>query len=43
MTEIMFDIPSRDDVREVIITKECILEGRPPLLVTERTRAKKEA
>jgi ATP-dependent Clp protease ATP-binding subunit ClpX len=43
MTEIMFDIPSRDDVREVIVTKECILEGRPPLLVTERTRAKKEA
>jgi ATP-dependent Clp protease ATP-binding subunit ClpX len=43
MTDIMFELPSRDDVREVIVTKECILEGRPPLLVTERTRAKKEA
>jgi len=43
MTDIMFDLPSRDDVTEVVITKECILDGRPPLLVTGRSRAKKEA
>jgi ATP-dependent Clp protease ATP-binding subunit ClpX len=43
MTDIMFDLPSRDDVREVVITKESVTEGRPPLLVTERTRKKKEA
>ena len=43
MTEIMFDLPARDDVTEVAITRECILEGRQPLLVTERPRAKKEA
>jgi ATP-dependent Clp protease ATP-binding subunit ClpX len=43
MTEIMFDLPSRDDVREVAITAECVTEGRPPLLVTERARHKKEA
>ena len=43
MTDIMFELPSRDDVREVVITKECVTEGRPPLLVTERARAKKEA
>ncbi len=43
MTDIMFELPSRDDVREVVITRECVTEGRPPLLVTERTRAKKEA
>jgi len=43
MTDIMFELPSRDDVREVVITKECVTEGRPPLLVTERKRAKKEA
>ncbi len=43
MTDIMFDLPSREDVREVVITKECIVDGTGPLLVTERPRAKKEA
>ncbi len=43
MTDIMFDLPGRDDVTEVVITKECITDGRQPLLVTERQRAKKEA
>jgi ATP-dependent Clp protease ATP-binding subunit ClpX len=43
MTDIMFDLPSRDDVREVVITKECIADRRPPLVVTERARVKKEA
>ena len=43
MTEIMFELPSRHDVREVVITKECITEKRPPLVVTEGARAKKEA
>lgn len=43
MTDIMFDLPGREDVREVVITKECIVDGTVPLLVTERPRAKKEA
>ncbi|HXV91581.1 MAG TPA: ATP-dependent Clp protease ATP-binding subunit ClpX [Gemmatimonadales bacterium] len=43
MTDIMFDIPSRDDVREVAITAETVTAGRPPLVVTERARHKKEA
>jgi ATP-dependent Clp protease ATP-binding subunit ClpX len=43
MTEIMFELPSRDDVREVAITAESVTDGRPPLLVTERPRQKKEA
>ena len=43
MTDIMYDLPDRDDVREVVITKECVTEGNVPLLVTERPRAKKEA
>jgi ATP-dependent Clp protease ATP-binding subunit ClpX len=43
MTDIMFELPNRDDVREVVITKECVLEGRAPLLVTEQVRTKKEA
>jgi ATP-dependent Clp protease ATP-binding subunit ClpX len=43
MTDIMFELPNREDAREIVITKEAVLEGRPPLLVTERVRAKKEA
>ncbi|MDH3198198.1 MAG: ATP-dependent Clp protease ATP-binding subunit ClpX [Candidatus Krumholzibacteria bacterium] len=43
MTDIMFDLPSRDDVREVAITAECVTAGRAPLIVTERPRQKKEA
>jgi len=43
MTDIMYDLPGREDVTEVVITEECILEGQTPLLVTEPQRAKKEA
>jgi len=44
MTDIMFELPTREDVTEVVITRECISEGRQPLLVTaQRQRAKKEA
>ena len=32
MTKIMYDVPSRDDVEEVIITRECVLEGTDPVL-----------
>ena len=30
MTDIMFDLPRRDDVREIVITKEAINEGVRP-------------
>src|SRR5690349_9646144 len=43
MTDIMYDLPNRDDVREIVITKEAITEGTSPLIVTERARAKREA
>ena len=33
MMTAMYDIPSRDDVAEVIITKECVTEGAYPRLV----------
>ena len=33
MRDIMFEMPSRDDVREVVMTRECIDDGVPPLLV----------
>jgi ATP-dependent Clp protease ATP-binding subunit ClpX len=43
MTEIMFELPSREDVREVVVTEESVTEGRQPLVVTEQRRQKKEA
>jgi ATP-dependent Clp protease ATP-binding subunit ClpX len=43
MTDIMYELPSREDVREVVITRECVTEGTTPLIVTERARQKKEA
>ena len=43
MTDIMFDLPSRHDVREVIITPEAVTLGGSPMIVTERARQKKEA
>jgi ATP-dependent Clp protease ATP-binding subunit ClpX len=43
MTDIMFDLPDRDDVREIVITPEAITENKPPLVVTERAKQKKEA
>jgi ATP-dependent Clp protease ATP-binding subunit ClpX len=33
MRDIMFEIPSRNDVREVVITKECIEDSVSPLLL----------
>jgi hypothetical protein len=36
-------LPTRDDVREVVITRESVTEGTQPLIVTERPRAKREA
>jgi len=44
MRDIMYDIPSRDDVREVVITPESVESGVPPLLVLRGDgRKQKEA
>ena len=43
MREIMFDIPSRVDVREVVITAECVTDSIPPLLVLHPEALAKEA
>jgi ATP-dependent Clp protease ATP-binding subunit ClpX len=44
MRDIMFDIPSRSDVREVVVTPECITERVAPLLIlAPEPRRKKEA
>jgi len=36
MLELMYDIPSRDDVEEVVISEEVIEHGAQPLLVLKR-------
>ena len=43
MTDLMYDLPDRDDVREVVITADSINLGKDPIVVTERPRAKREA
>jgi len=43
MLEVMFELPSRQDVREVIITRETIEEGQVPLLILEPESERKEA
>src|SRR5688500_98704 len=44
MCEVMFDIPSRPDVREVVVTPESITDGIPPLLIlAAEPKQKKEA
>jgi ATP-dependent Clp protease ATP-binding subunit ClpX len=44
MRDIMYDVPSREDIREVVITPESVEQGVPPLLVLHtEERKKKEA
>ncbi|MCC6770136.1 MAG: ATP-dependent Clp protease ATP-binding subunit ClpX [Gemmatimonadaceae bacterium] len=43
LLEIMYDLPSREDVVEVKVTEACILNGAPPLLEIQAKRRKKEA
>ncbi len=37
LRDVMFDLPSRDDVRKCVVTRETIEKGLPPTLVTEAT------
>jgi ATP-dependent Clp protease ATP-binding subunit ClpX len=43
MRDVMFEIPSREDVREVVVTPECVTQRIPPLLVLHPESKKKEA
>jgi ATP-dependent Clp protease ATP-binding subunit ClpX len=43
MREVLFELPSRTDVREVVITKEAVEDGVAPLLVLRPEAEKKEA
>lgn len=37
MTDVMYKIPSEKEIKEVIVTKECIEKGTQPLIVYEQT------
>jgi len=39
----MFELPSRDDVREVVITEETINDDKEPLLILEPEPKRREA
>jgi ATP-dependent Clp protease ATP-binding subunit ClpX len=39
MLDIMFEIPSRSDIDEVVVTRESVLEGKPPIYVLKRREA----
>jgi ATP-dependent Clp protease ATP-binding subunit ClpX len=43
MRDLLFEVPSRTDVREVVFTKETVDEGVPPLLVLRPEVEKMEA
>ena len=43
LLNVMFDLPSRDDVVEVRVTEACIVNGTPPMLEIAPKRQKKEA
>lgn len=44
MTDLMFEIPSRSDIKKVVITKEMVEEGKEPIITTsvEQKKKKKE-
>ena len=37
MTDVMYKIPSETNVEEVVVTKECLTEGKAPKLVYKQT------
>ncbi len=37
MTEVMYKIPSEDNVEEIIVTKECLTDGKAPTIVYKQT------
>ena len=43
MRDVMFEVPSREDVREVVVTADCVDRSVPPLLVLHPEEQKKEA
>ena len=43
LSQTMFDLPSREDVAEVIINAQCVLEGAEPVFVTREESANRKS
>ena len=42
MMEVMFEIPSREDISKVIVTRDVVLNKEEPLIVTGDNKKKKK-
>ncbi len=42
LLDVMFDLPSRDDIEHCVMTKEVVTSGETPILATKNKRKKKE-
>jgi len=42
MLDVMYDVPSRDDIARCIVTREVVLQKRPPILVPRERKRKRE-
>lgn len=42
MLDVMYDIPSRQDITKCVVTKETVTQKEPPVLVTSENRNKKK-
>ena len=40
MTDVMYEVPSEDDIKECVITKEAVLDGESPKLIMEDNETK---
>ena len=43
MLDLMFELPTREDILEVVITEECVGGNAPPMLILEPGARRKEA
>ncbi len=43
MLEVMFEIPGRPDIKEVVVTRETVEQGTQPLLILQPDQTRKEA
>jgi ATP-dependent Clp protease ATP-binding subunit ClpX len=43
LLDLMFELPSRSDIVEVVITKECVEDKSAPILIMEPDTQRKEA
>ncbi len=43
LRDLLFEIPSRHDIREVVVTEECVTRGTPPLLLLRPEAERRKA